>query len=109
MLFRASEGAAGLELAMAEICTQQATQAIHAGNNILILSDRGVDKERAPIPALLACAGLHHHLIREGTRTRVGLILETGRAARGASLLAADRLRGRARSTPTSRSRPWTT
>ena len=40
--------------------------------------DRGVDREYAPIPALLAVAGLHHHLIREGTRTRVGLVLETG-------------------------------
>ncbi len=45
---------------------------------MLILSDRGVDHEMAPIPALLAVAGLHHHLIREGTRTRVGLVLETG-------------------------------
>jgi hypothetical protein len=45
--------------------------------NILILSDRGV-REQAPIPALLAVAGLHHHLIRSGTRGRVGLVLESG-------------------------------
>ncbi len=46
--------------------------------NILILSDRGVNRDFAPIPALLAVAGLHHHLIREGLRTRVGLVLESG-------------------------------
>ena len=46
--------------------------------NILILTDRGVNKDNAAIPALLAVAGLHHHLIREGTRTRVGLVLESG-------------------------------
>ena len=44
----------------------------------MILSDRGVDAENAPIPALLAVAGVHHHLIREGTRTQVGLVLESG-------------------------------
>src|SRR5439155_26660856 len=48
------------------------------GINMLILSDRGVDAENAPIPALLAVAGVHHHLIREGTRTQVGLVLESG-------------------------------
>ena len=42
-----------------------------AGYNILILSDRGVDATHAPIPSLLATAGVHHHLVREGTRTRV--------------------------------------
>ena len=46
--------------------------------NILILSDRGVDAQNAPIPALLAVAGLHHHLIRKGTRGKVGLVLESG-------------------------------
>ena len=77
MLFRAVGGEQALAQAMDDLYTQ-ADQAIAAGNNILILSDREIDRERAPIPALLACAGLHHHLIREGTRTRVGLILETG-------------------------------
>src|SRR4029079_16834217 len=48
------------------------------GANILILSDRGINKQNAPIPALLAVSGLHHHLIREGARTRVGLVLESG-------------------------------
>ena len=45
---------------------------------ILTLSDRGVDSHQVPIPALLAVAGLHHHLIRQGTRTRVGLVVESG-------------------------------
>ena len=48
------------------------------GVNILVLSDRGLDREHAPIPALLAVSGLHHHLIRQGTRTRAGLVLESG-------------------------------
>ena len=47
------------------------------GHNILILSDRGVDAENAAIPALLAVAGLHHHLIRQGTRTKVSIMLES--------------------------------
>ena len=46
--------------------------------NLLILSDRGVDREHAPIPSLLATAGLHHHLVREGKRVKVGLVIETG-------------------------------
>ncbi len=52
--------------------------AIREGSNLLILSDRGVNAKKAPIPALLAVAGLHHHLIRKGTRTRVSIILESG-------------------------------
>src|SRR5204863_6451818 len=72
-----SEGANGLERAMEELFAK-ATQAIKEGVNILILSDLGIDAENAPIPSLLAVSGLHHHLIREGTRTRVGLVLESG-------------------------------
>jgi glutamate synthase (ferredoxin) len=75
--FPAAEGAAGLERAL-ESLFAEADRAIHDGVNILILSDRGVDRARAPIPALLAASGLHHHLIRQGTRTRVGLVLESG-------------------------------
>src|SRR6185437_14592624 len=48
--------------------------------NLIILSDRGVDATNAPIPSLLACAGLHHHLVRQGLRTRAGLVLECGDA-----------------------------
>jgi len=55
-----------------------ADRAIKNGANILILSDRGVSSEMAPIPALLATAGLHHHLIRSGTRGKIGLVLESG-------------------------------
>jgi glutamate synthase (ferredoxin) len=79
MLFSVAEGGADLERAMEELC-RQASQAIQRGYTILILSDRGVDPEHAPIPALLATAGVHHHLVREGTRTRVGLVIETGEA-----------------------------
>ena len=56
----------------------RADQAILDGKNILILSDRSIDHDHAPIPALLASAGLHHHLIRQKTRTRIGLVLEVG-------------------------------
>ncbi|RME93856.1 MAG: glutamate synthase large subunit [Verrucomicrobia bacterium] len=77
ILFDADGGGAALERAMEELFAA-ADQAIADGVNILILSDRGVDAERAPIPALLAVAGLHHHLIRQGTRTRVSIVLESG-------------------------------
>jgi glutamate synthase (ferredoxin) len=77
ILFNPKDGVKGLEQKMDEICAQ-ANQAIAEGVNLIILSDRGVDKDNAPIPALLAVSGLHHHLIREGTRTRIGLILESG-------------------------------
>jgi glutamate synthase (ferredoxin) len=77
ILFNPKNGSAGLEQAITEICAE-ADRAIAEGVNILILSDRGVDVDRAAIPALLAVSGLHHHLIRTGTRTRVGLVLESG-------------------------------
>ncbi len=66
-----------IEKALEELF-QKASQAVKGGANILILSDRGVSHEQAAIPALLAVAGLHHHLIREGTRTEVALVLESG-------------------------------
>ncbi len=77
ILFNAVDGEKGLEEALDGIYTA-ATRAIEQGINIIILSDRGIDPTHAPIPSLLAVAGLHHHLIREGTRTRVGLVLESG-------------------------------
>jgi glutamate synthase (ferredoxin) len=77
MLYRVREGGAGLVRALDELC-RRASEAASAGHPIVILSDRGLDAERAPIPALLAVAGVHHHLIREGSRTRVGLVLESG-------------------------------
>jgi glutamate synthase (ferredoxin) len=77
ILFPAREGGPGLEQAMAALC-ERVTKAVEAGNDFVILSDRGVDREQAPIPALLAVAGVHHHLIRTSMRTKVGLILESG-------------------------------
>ena len=77
MVFKAEEGAAGLESALNAIFVA-ADQAIANGSSLIILSDRTIDQDHAPIPALLAVAGLHHHLIRNGTRTRVGLVLESG-------------------------------
>ncbi|OXM84446.1 glutamate synthase large subunit [Paenibacillus rigui] len=77
ILFNPFEGTAALEQAMEELYTA-ADQAIADGATLVILSDRGVDARHAAIPALLAVSGLHHHLIREGTRTKVGLLLESG-------------------------------
>src|SRR5262249_34599424 len=71
------DGGRGLEHAMDDLC-QQAGAAIVSGYEIITLSDRGVDDQRAPIPALLAVSGVHHHLIREGTRTQVGFVVESG-------------------------------
>jgi glutamate synthase (NADPH/NADH) large chain len=79
MLFPAAEGGAGLARALEELCLR-ASRGIGEGYTLLILSDRGVSQDLAPIPALLATAGVHHHLVREGTRTRVGLVVETGEA-----------------------------
>ena len=77
ILFDPTQGVKGLEAAIENIC-RQADQAIAEGISIIILSDRGIDKNNAPIPALLAVSGLHHHLIRNGSRTKVGLVLESG-------------------------------
>ncbi len=77
ILFDPSGGKAGLERALEELFAA-ADRAIDSGATIIVLSDKGVDRSLAPIPALLACSGLHHHLIRNGTRARVGLVLESG-------------------------------
>lgn len=77
LLFPAAEGAEGLRKALDTLC-EAADRVIAKGHNILILSDRGVDAENAAIPALLAVSCLHHHLIREETRTKVSLLLESG-------------------------------
>jgi glutamate synthase (ferredoxin) len=79
MLFPARGGPAALAPALDVVC-KAADEAIAAGAKVLILSDRGVDAEHAPIPSLLAVAGLHNHLVREKKRTQVGLIVETGDA-----------------------------
>src|SRR5579883_1607015 len=75
----ASEGADGLEPALDRLC-REATAAVEAGHNILILSYRATSAERVPIPALLATSAVHHHLIRQGLRTLTGIVVETGEA-----------------------------
>jgi len=77
ILFRAKDGGAGLRKALEDL-RWKASECIAEGANIIILSDRGHDASDAPIPSLLAVAAVHHHLIREGTRTRIGLVLESG-------------------------------
>ncbi|MEP3276061.1 MAG: glutamate synthase large subunit [Stappiaceae bacterium] len=72
-------GADGMEPALTKLC-ERAEKAVADGYNIIVLSDRLVSKDRIPIPALLATAAVHHHLIRKGKRTSVGLVLETGEA-----------------------------
>ena len=72
-----AEGAAGMVVALERVC-EQAHDAIAAGVNIIVLSDRSIGPRRAPIPSLLAVASVHHHLVREGTRLRVGIVLESG-------------------------------
>jgi len=79
MLYKVCDGGDGLRAAVQELCNE-ASRALAAGNNILILSDRGISPELAPIPSLLATGAVHHHLIREETRTLCGLIVETGEA-----------------------------
>jgi len=75
----AETGADGLEAAVRDICWK-ATEAVLADKNILILSDRAQDPARIPIPALLATAAVHHHLVRQGLRMQTGLVVETGEA-----------------------------
>jgi glutamate synthase domain-containing protein 2/glutamate synthase domain-containing protein 1/glutamate synthase domain-containing protein 3 len=72
-----AEGDAGMASAVARVC-EQAHDAIAAGVNIIVLSDRSIGPRRAPIPSLLAVSSVHHHLVREGTRLRVGIVLESG-------------------------------
>jgi glutamate synthase (NADPH) large chain len=79
MLFNVAEGPDGLGIAVDAMCVAVAA-AVKEGASIVILSDRGVDRDKAPIPSLLAMAAVHHHLIREGTRTQCGLVVETGEA-----------------------------
>jgi glutamate synthase domain-containing protein 2/glutamate synthase domain-containing protein 1/glutamate synthase domain-containing protein 3 len=77
MLYNPKEGAAGLERELNGLC-RQASNAIATGIEYIILSDRAIAFNAAPIPALLAIGAVHHHLIREGTRTHVSLVIETG-------------------------------
>jgi glutamate synthase (NADPH) large chain len=77
--FRAVEGGAGLKKRLEQICTQ-VSEAIEDGARLIVLSQRGVTKEFAPIPSLLLTGAVHQHLVRERTRTRVGLVVESADA-----------------------------
>ncbi|MGH8852196.1 MAG: glutamate synthase large subunit, partial [Casimicrobiaceae bacterium] len=77
--YPAAWGAAGMEAALASLCAH-AEDAIRLGFNILIVSDRNVSTDQLPIPALLATAAVHQHLVRKGLRTSAGLVVETGSA-----------------------------
>ncbi len=77
IVFPADQGEQGLRDALQLLC-EAADRVIAKGHNILILSDKAVDAENAAIPSLLAVSALHHHLIRQGTRTKVGILLESG-------------------------------
>ncbi|MCP4036814.1 MAG: glutamate synthase large subunit, partial [bacterium] len=79
MLFKAADVGDGVRSAISRMCAD-VEAAVDADANIIVLSDRGVSPDLAPIPALLAVGAVHHHLIRAGKRTRCGIILETGGA-----------------------------
>ncbi|NOS88277.1 MAG: glutamate synthase large subunit [Methylococcaceae bacterium] len=79
LCYTADLGASGMEGALAKLCAA-AKQAVVDGNNILALSDRDLDAAHIAIPALLATSAVHHYLTREGLRTKVGLVVETGEA-----------------------------
>lgn len=76
-LYRVDDGERGLREALDNLC-RQASRALEDGYTIIVLSDRGVNPEWAPIPSLLATGAVHHHLIRAGTRTKCGLVVESG-------------------------------
>ncbi|MBB3952178.1 glutamate synthase large subunit [Aureimonas jatrophae] len=75
--YPSEQGAGGLSGALDRLC-ERAEAAVAGGYNIIILSDRQVGPDRVAIPALLACAAVHHHLIRKGLRTAAGLVVESG-------------------------------
>jgi glutamate synthase (NADPH/NADH) large chain len=79
LTYAAKNGAAGCEKAIADLC-KAANKAVTGGFNVLILSDRAVSDKRVAIPALLATAAVHHHLVKAGLRTSTGLVVETGSA-----------------------------
>ncbi|MDX2178487.1 MAG: glutamate synthase large subunit [Bryobacteraceae bacterium] len=76
-LYRVEGGEKELERALAGIC-RRASLLIKSGYSLIILSDRGIDEEHAPIPSLLALTAVHNHLVREGTRSQVALVVESG-------------------------------
>jgi len=78
-LYRVDDGPEALEERLAEMCAE-ADEALLAGATFIILSDRGCNRELAPVPSLLSCSAVHHHLIRNGTRMMTGLVIESGDA-----------------------------
>jgi glutamate synthase (NADPH/NADH) large chain len=78
MIYPASEGTAGMEEAIDQLCEKAGRVVRERGYNIIILSDRGIDADSIAIPSLLATGAVHHYLIREGLRTDVGIVVETG-------------------------------
>lgn len=79
MTFAVKEGGKGLKASVDALC-KSAEAAVDAGNNYVILSDRDIAPDRAPVPSLLATAAVHHHLVRAKKRMQIGLIVETGEA-----------------------------
>jgi glutamate synthase (NADPH) large chain len=79
MTWPVSQGAMGMEARLEEICAT-ASELVGRGVNIIILSDRNLGPDRAAMPSMLAVGAVHHHLVREGTRLQVGLVVETGQA-----------------------------
>jgi glutamate synthase (NADPH) large chain len=77
MLFDADGSRGALQRGIEQLC-RAASERVAAGTAILVLSDRGADADHAPIPALLATTAVHHHLVREQTRTSIGLVVESG-------------------------------
>ena len=78
-LYPVAEGGAGLRRALEDV-RKKVSQAIRDGARIIVLSDRESNEKMAPIPSLLAVAAVHHHLVRERSRTQVGLVVESGDA-----------------------------
>src|SRR5699024_947728 len=72
-------GKEGIEARIAYLCSE-AVEAIKSGGNILIITDRHMDRDHIAIPALLALSAIHQHLVRAGLRTLAGLVIETGSA-----------------------------
>ena len=79
MTWPVGSGPDGMERRLEEMC-QEASDLVARGVNIIILSDRNMGPDRAPMPSLLGTAAVHHHLVREGTRLQIGLVTETGEA-----------------------------
>jgi glutamate synthase domain-containing protein 2/glutamate synthase domain-containing protein 1/glutamate synthase domain-containing protein 3 len=79
MTWPVSQGAMGMEQRLEEICSE-ASELVARGVNVIILSDRNLGADRAAMPSLLAVGAVHHHLVREGTRLQIGLVVETGQA-----------------------------